>query len=81
MYHPLVLYVLGYNASQQPRYSPAFLAEHYAATCVLTALVAAVVYVLVEAPFAALERFAFAALAQAAQGLLKGRRKDSGAPP
>ena len=58
LYHPLVLYTLGYAAPAQPTYSPTFLAEHYAATCVLTALVAGAMYVLVEAPAAALERLA-----------------------
>ena len=49
------------------------MAEHYTATCVLSAGAAAVAYVLVEAPFAALEKWAVAA-AGGAMALLHGGR-------
>jgi len=59
LYHPLVLTVLDFNVINQPRYSPFYLAEHYSATCVLTALLAGGVYLVVEAPLAALEKYVF----------------------
>jgi len=77
LYHPVVLNVLGYNVAAQPRYSPAFLAEHYAATCVLTCVLAGAVYCVVEAPFAALEKLALAQGGEAAQWLLALGRASS----
>ena len=56
LYHPVVLYVLNLAAGAPPRYSPAMLATTYAATCVFSVLAAAVSYVLIEAPAAALEK-------------------------
>ena len=75
LYHPTVLYVLGLSLASPPRYSPFFLAEHYTAVLMLTAGVASVAYVLVEAPFAALERWAVAAGGEAVAALLAGRER------
>ena len=71
LWHPIVLFALGFSQVFQPRYSALDLAKQYAAVCVLTAVVAAGAHVLVEAPFAALEKWAVDAGAAAVGGLLK----------
>ncbi len=73
LWHPIVLFGLGFGAVSLPRYWAGELAKEYAAVCVLTALVAAAAYVLVEAPFAALEKWAVDAGALAVGGLMKRR--------
>ena len=57
LYHPVVLYVLNLGVNSQPHFSNAFFATTYAATCVYACLTAGVMYCLVEAPAAALEKF------------------------
>lgn len=66
LYHPVVLYVLNAAAGASPRFSPAYLATTYAATCVYSCAMAGVMYVIVEAPAAALEKFALDAAIKAA---------------
>jgi peptidoglycan/LPS O-acetylase OafA/YrhL len=77
LWHPIVLFALSFSEASRPRYSAASLARDYAAVCSLTALVAAAAYVLVEAPFAALEKWAVDAGAAAAGRLLGGRARSA----
>jgi peptidoglycan/LPS O-acetylase OafA/YrhL len=57
LYHPVVLYVLNASVLEKPRFSPAYLATTYAATCVYSCIAAGIMYCIVEAPAAALEKF------------------------
>lgn len=80
LYHPVVLFVLSLNITSQPRFSAAYLASNYAATCTYAVLAAAVAYAIVEAPAAALVKcvLGLAGVGGGAQRAQKGRAGGGG---